>query len=77
MADVSEKKSENVAGKYYVDNSCSGCQVCVSSAPDNFRMSEDEEYAYVFKQPDNDDEMEACAEAMDGCPEEAIGDDGD
>ncbi len=76
MADPTQKTSDNVPGKYYVDETCSGCQVCISSAPDNFKMDDDEEYAFVFKQPENDDETEACEEALDGCPEEAIGNDG-
>ena len=76
MADSSQKNSDNVPGKYYVDETCSGCQVCITSAPDHFKMDDDEEYAYVFKQPENDDEIEACEEALDGCPEEAIGNDG-
>ncbi|NJN63505.1 MAG: ferredoxin [Acidobacteria bacterium] len=76
MADASNKNAENVPGKYYVDATCSGCQVCVQTAPDHFKMNETEEYAYVFKQPANDDETDACEEAMEGCPEEAIGNDG-
>ena len=76
MADKSQKFSDNVSGPYYVDETCSGCQVCISSAPDNFKMDDDEEYAFVYKQPESDDEKEACEEALDGCPEEAIGNDG-
>lgn len=76
MADPNDKRPENVPGKYYVDGTCSGCQVCIGSAPDNFKMTDDEEFAYVFKQPENDDEEAACQEALEGCPEESIGDDG-
>ncbi|WP_418390147.1 ferredoxin, partial [Akkermansia sp.] len=32
---------------------------------------------YVKKQPDNETELEACVEALEGCPVEAIGDDGE
>lgn len=76
MADLSSKLSDNVAGKYYVDANCSACQVCVSVAPDNFKMSDDESHAFVYKQPDGSGEMDACEDAMKGCPEEAIGADG-
>jgi ferredoxin len=77
MADKTDKIAENVPGKYYVDSSCSACQVCISSAPENFKMDDDEEYAYVYKQPADEDEEEACRESLEGCPEEAIGDDGE
>jgi hypothetical protein len=33
-------------------------------------------YSYVYKQPENEEELELCVEAMEGCPVEAIGDDG-
>ena len=33
-------------------------------------------YSYVFKQPTSEDEEKLCKEAMEGCPVEAIGDNG-
>jgi len=30
----------------------------------------------VYKQPENDAELELCMEALEGCPVEAIGDNG-
>lgn len=75
MADPSTKQPENVPGKYYVDASCSGCMVCCDTAPDNFKMNEDDSHAFVCKQPAGD-EVEKANEAMDGCPETAIGNDG-
>lgn len=77
MADRNTKKRENVPGKYFVDSECDACQVCISLAANNFCMDENDEYAYVCKQPSNPAEEEACREAMDGCPNEAIGDDGE
>lgn len=77
MADPSDKVADNVSGKYYVDSSCIDCDVCRTTAPDNFMANEDEGYSYVFKQPENDDEDALCQEAMEGCPVEAIGDDGE
>jgi ferredoxin len=76
MADPTDKRAENVPGKFYVDNSCNACGVCSDTAPDFFKMDDDEEYAFVYKQPSTDDEIEECEDAMDNCPEEAIGDDG-
>ena len=77
MADNTEKVEGNVAGKYYVDSNCIDCDVCRETAPENFMANEDEGYSYVFKQPENDEEEANCREAMEACPVEAIGDDGD
>jgi len=76
MADIEDKFPENVPGKYYVDDSCSACGVCSDTAPENFKLDDDEEHAFVYKQPENADEEALCQESMEGCPEESIGDDG-
>jgi|TARA_R110002050_G_scaffold10373_9_gene35490 ferredoxin len=76
MADVTDKYELNVEGKFYVDEQCIDCDLCRETAPRNFTREEDEGYSYVYKQPENDEELESCIEAMDGCPVEAIGDDG-
>lgn len=73
MADLANRLDENVEGEYYVDDQCIACGVCVSEAPDNFKM---EENAYVYKQPENDAEREACESALAACPVDAIGNDG-
>jgi ferredoxin len=77
MADREDKNSENVSGKFYVDSQCIDCDLCRETAPSNFTRAEDEGYSYVFKQPENDAEVAQCREAMEGCPVEAIGEDGD
>lgn len=77
MAEVDLKNKENVPGKWYVDENCIGCDSCISIAPDHFIMDEDGEYAYVHKQPETDEEEQACQDAMESCPSEAIGDDGE
>ncbi|MEN9975765.1 MAG: hypothetical protein RLZZ282_1771 [Verrucomicrobiota bacterium] len=77
MADLENKNSENVTGKFYVDSQCIDCDLCRETAPNNFLRSEDEGYSYVSKQPENDEELAQCMEAIEGCPVEAIGDDGD
>jgi len=77
MADPTDKQPDNVPGKYYVDTNCIDCDVCRTTAPANFKANEDEGYSYVFKQPENDEEEALCQEAMEGCPVEAIGDDGE
>ncbi len=76
MADKNNKVPENVDGSFYVDTECTGCEACVDVAENNFKMNEDGSNAYVFKQPENDDERSECEDAMDSCPSEAIGNDG-
>jgi len=77
MADKDDKVPESVPGKYYVDSNCIDCDVCRSTAPDNFDRSEENGYSYVIKQPENEEEKSLCAEAMEACPVEAIGDNGE
>ena len=77
MADLENKAPENVAGKFYVDmEECIACDACIAEAEDFFVMS-DEGYAYVKVQPTDDDGIELCESAMDACPVDAIGDDGE
>ncbi|MCB2153507.1 ferredoxin [bacterium] len=77
MADKDAKLPENAAGKFYVDDQCIDCDACRATAPDNFERDEEQGYSYVSKQPANDAELQLCIEAMEGCPTEAIGDDGE
>ena len=77
MADKEDKFHDNVSGKFYVDRECIFCHVCSQAAPDNFVASEDGDHDFVYKQPENDIELEECYDAMEQCPVFAIGDDGD
>ncbi len=76
MADNTDKVESNVDGSWYVDSNCIDCDLCRQTAPENFERNEDEGYSYVNKQPENEDEEQACRDAMEECPVEAIGDDG-
>ncbi len=77
MADKTKKYAENVKGKYFVDNECIKCDACVMCAPKNFGMDEDDGHAFVVKQPTTTEEETLCREALEGCPVEAIGNNGD
>jgi len=77
MADKNDKYDENKKGKYYVDRSCIACDACVTAAPDNFGMDDEDGHAFITMQPKNEEEEEMCEEALESCPVEAIGDDGD
>jgi len=73
MADIELKLKENIEGKYFVDSECIDCDACREAAPDNFTRHGEEGYSYVYKQPENEEEEQACVEAMEGCPVDAIG----
>ena len=76
MANLANKYAENVAGKFYVDEQCIDCDLCRETAPANYTRSESG-YSYLFKQPTTPEEEELCREAMEGCPVEAIGNNGE
>ncbi len=77
MADSSQKVFENVPGRYYVDVTCIDCDLCRETAPENFTRQDDEGYSYLVRQPNGPAQEAACLAAMEECPVEAIGDDGD
>jgi len=76
MADLSDKWPENIAGKFYVDEQCIDCDLCRETAPDYFSRNDDGGYSFVHAQPTTQEGIDECMEALEGCPVEAIGDDG-
>jgi len=74
LADKSNKWADNVKGKFYVDGTCIDCDACRAEAPDHFTRNESG-YSYVFKQPKTKEEEQACEDALEACPVEAIGND--
>lgn len=85
MADPTNAWEDNIGGEvtisgkrvsFYVDKECILCSVCSDAAPNNFRMSDDEDHDITYKQPENEEELAQCYEALENCPVEAIGDDG-
>jgi ferredoxin len=76
MATLEHKYPDNIIGKFYVDDQCIDCDLCRETAPDNFTRNEDGGYSYVFRQPTTPEQEGQCKEAMEGCPVEAIGNDG-
>ena len=77
MADIDQKVPENVAGRFYVDVTCIDCDLCRETAPANFVRQDDEGYSYVTTQPATAAEEAACLAAMEECPVEAIGIEGE
>ncbi len=47
---------------------CIRCGLCVERAPHNLAMPDNRPAAEVIKQPESEEEAEACQEASDYCP---------
>lgn len=77
MADKKAKWDKNVPGKFYVDDQCIACDACVKEAPGFFVIDDLEDHAFVKAQPKTAAEIQECLSAMESCPVEAIGDDGE
>ncbi len=77
MAELSLRLPENVPGKYYIDEECINCGLCVEIAPNCFSFDESKQIQYVSKQAKLPSEINQMEEAIDSCPTEAIGNDGD
>ncbi|MCB1165515.1 MAG: ferredoxin [Leptospiraceae bacterium] len=76
MADNTIKQPENVAGSWYVDQTCVPCHLCMDEAPNLLQYADGETHTFFAKQPSNDEETKQAQEAMEACPTEAIGNDG-
>lgn len=85
MADPNNVWEDNAGGEsvvngkrvsFFVDKECILCSVCSDAAPNNFRMSDQEDHDICYKQPENAEELAQCYEALENCPVEAIGDQG-
>src|SRR5262249_40477412 len=77
MADFQNRVPDNVPGKFYVDESCIYCDLCRETAPMVFREMKVHGWASVFHQPSTAEELRLVHEAVEGCPTESIGSDGD
>ncbi len=77
MANKADKWAQNAAGKFYVDQQCIDCDLCRETAPGFFTRFDEGGFSYVHKQPGTEEEVALCMEALEGCPVEAIGQDGD
>lgn len=76
MPDKTNKYPQNAQGKFYVDNQCIACVACCTTAPEFFQMDDNEGHAFLAVQPQTPEQESQCKEAMEGCPVEAIGNDG-
>jgi ferredoxin len=77
MADKAQRVAENVPGRFYVDVTCIDCDLCRETAPESFVRQNAGGYSYVYHQPVDPAQEAACLAALEECPVEAIGNDGD
>jgi len=77
MANRDKKYPDNIPGRYYVDKECIACDACVLAAPDHFGMHQEDGHAFVTQQPATPEQESQCKEALEACPVEAIGNDGE
>ena len=77
MANKSDHFPDNAPGRFYVDSNCIACDTCVGIAPRHFRLTDNFDHAIVYLQPTTEVEIAACNEALQCCPTNAIGNDGD
>jgi len=81
MANTKIKHNENIAGGWYCTDTedsegCIACCACFGRAP-QFFAEDDNGYAYVFRQPETEEDILICQEQLDNCPVNAIGSDGE
>jgi ferredoxin len=77
VADKNLRSPENVPGKFYVDSTCIDCDVCRNTAPQFFNRFDEGGYTVVYRQPQTAEEIALAKEALDGCPTDSIGEDGE
>jgi ferredoxin len=63
---------DNAAGPFCVDSECIDCDACRGLAPRVFGRNERRGFSFVARQPQDEEEREACREAAQRCPVRAI-----
>jgi len=77
MADKNSKQPENVPGKWYIDQTCVPCSICLEEAPVLLKFNEDQTHVFFLKQPTTAEEEAAAQKALEVCPTGSIGNDGE
>src|SRR5213593_503404 len=71
MANPNRAYPENVAGNFFVDDTCIDCDLCRQIAPSVFEESGD--HSAVFHQPATGAETQRASMALVACPTGSIG----
>jgi ferredoxin len=77
MAVFADRHPQNAPGRYYVDDQCLDCDLCREVVPGVFTRNDDGGFSFVQRQPSTPDEVALCEEVVEGCPEGALGHDGE
>ncbi|MBL9139297.1 MAG: ferredoxin [Verrucomicrobiales bacterium] len=67
---------KNIRGRFYVDRWCLDCDLCRETAPWSFTRDDEAGNSFVYRQPTTPDEVKGCLEAVEGCPQGNVHDDG-
>src|SRR5262245_5938596 len=76
MADRHSKTPNNVAGRYYVDETCIDCGLCREIAPATFSLDDVNRVSFAWRQPVTTEEIALAEQAVECCPTESVGNDG-
>ena len=74
MADLNRRHTMNAAGPWFVDQGCISCDTCTDISPEIFWRDSDRK-AYVREYRPS--EAKLFRAALESCPVEAVGDEGD
>jgi glyoxylase-like metal-dependent hydrolase (beta-lactamase superfamily II)/ferredoxin len=73
MARLADRLPENVAGRFFVDDSCIDCDACRQIAPHSFGRSDPRAQSYVAAQPADAAAEHRALMALVACPTASIG----
>src|SRR5215831_12594439 len=71
MANPSRAYTDNIAGNFFVDDTCIDCDLCRQIAPSVFK--EDDDHSVVYRQPQSSAETHRAGMALVACPTGSIG----
>jgi glyoxylase-like metal-dependent hydrolase (beta-lactamase superfamily II)/ferredoxin len=71
VAKLAKRRSQNVAGDFYVDSTCIDCDTCRWMAPDIFKREDG--MSAVYAQPQDQHQRELALQALLSCPTASIG----
>jgi glyoxylase-like metal-dependent hydrolase (beta-lactamase superfamily II)/ferredoxin len=71
MASIARRLPQNVAGDFYVDDTCIDCDACRQLAPATFR--DHGEQSSVYRQPETEEETHQALLSLIACPTASIG----
>ncbi len=71
MASLARRLPQNVAGDFFVDDTCIDCDACRQIAPATFR--DHGEQSSVYRQPETKAELQLALESLTACPTASIG----